>query len=616
MNIVLKNNIFAIISALFWGGLSLLRVGVYLQVEAFIIGVFLVVGITAFFNTYKNNDSMSITPLGYCYALGIGYATAQLLWVENFFTHLHGLPPTFESLAWLGVGFITSAFFSYRAHIFRINMIFLIFILVITVINHPTLSWSVWPQYVPYTFLSYVGLIGALIIGFSEFAKCKKKSLIYFTLGVIAILFSTNKTAICSLVFYFGVYVLFRYTSYKNMAKIIVISSPLTILILEIGLNYYFDLGTLAERVIGAKIIAFAFIDNPWIILFGKGFGTYPDLVQQYLYDLPMSYYTQGRQLSPSWGYLLRGDFHNHHQMLEMILQMGVIGGLVYIMPFYFSLKGINNDNALFRILSLGIVICIQSLWFPYAIFMPSTILYFVLCVQNRKFPLTFYQNLYMSIRYLAVSLCLCAGGLRLLYVFYYDGHLYGQHYVSTNKTAQKIVRSAHRGRNVTGILQPASEHWNARMNPHDSQSLEEFTNTPNPSLCLLEGVHKSLESLSLREGRLSQETESLWQDVYHEIRTRMPRRTDLQMGYLYYLLNYFPEKFESEHLRFISQAKSQNKTLKNDPLISYLHAKILQKKGNDLGFHREFKRAFKLGLKKWIPLDESVVAHMEKNSH
>lgn len=591
----------------------MVRLGIYVQVEVFVVAVLLLIPLTLIFVAKDIAKSGAhITCLQGVFAAAMAYAGLQLLYVDDPYIHFHALPQSFEGLAWFGLAFLLAGFHRSRNNLVEASLVFLGIISLNTLVNHPTFSWALWPRLVPYTFLSYMGLVGALVIGFAEFFEDQKYRKFALGLGVFLVLTSSNKTAICSLLFFGGLYYLYSQKLYMNVIRWVVLSAPITILSLEITLNHFFDFGTLAERVIGLKVVAYAMRDNPWVLLFGKGFGIYPDLVQQYLYDLPMSYYSSGRILDPSWGYVLRADFHSHHQLVEMVLQMGVFGAVAYIMPFYWSLQGMNSKNAIYRLPALGTILCVQSLWFPYAIFMPVTLVYLICAVGSSSGDFRIRPTYRKSLLIVSAVVIVAAGTLRATHILFFDPNVWGHSVVRNSKVIQKVVADARRGTDLAATIEEAGLYWNPAMKANESASLEYYQTIPRPSLMLLEALHKALESLSLKRGKLNSDLENVWEGVYNHVTTRMPRRTDLQMGYIYYLMHHHEENFGVKLREFRKLSSKYGKTEHNDPLIAYVHGKSLQQQGDELGFQKYFKRAYKLGLRNWIPLNEQVIAHME----
>lgn len=185
-----------------------------------------------------------------------------------------------------------------------------------------------------YTFNSFLAFVGVAAVGFMARVDMGWHKLTCALCALFLIAVSGNKTTLAGVVFLpVMLWILSRvpFVSERQMAALVVVLTPLVICTLEWAVASPDRLVTIWSRLLSQKIVFLAFLDNPWALLHGLGWGHFSELL--FTYHEPITSNPALLKSMPDqvWDAYERSDFHNHNSFLETLSAQGLLGLFLHL---------------------------------------------------------------------------------------------------------------------------------------------------------------------------------------------------------------------------------------------------------------------------------------------
>lgn len=186
------------------------------------------------------------------------------------------------------------------------------------------------------SFLSYAGITLLVCSRFFKDAVHRYSSLI---IGVLTIIFSKNATtllgmgALIPLLWFFE---RLKDPLKKRLQILSLIATPFAVAAAEHLFSSPTRFPSLWSRVLSHYIVLLDFKEHPWILAWGRGWGSF---TEQLLAQYPKigGTFIQNGQWQPNWDALQRFDFHSHNGLLEALVAVGILGPFL-LLGFYGAL--------------------------------------------------------------------------------------------------------------------------------------------------------------------------------------------------------------------------------------------------------------------------------------
>lgn len=596
------------LAASFWLFVATLppfHIGLWVDSEATLVGLYFLItlmGVGLFLHAMRE-------PLKYSRRTWLLGSTCLLsafvtLWAGNKALHHYGAPMTGEGTAlWVGLTLMSLAYDQLdgaRLRWIKLSACLAACVAGVLVLCNNSMHWLGWyPEWAPYMFAAFLAPM-ALVV-----ALCG-----WLAAAVPLLVVSHNKTLILAVMGACAAWWVLRNRSVRWRVAI-VMALPLGVIALDFVGQYIWDARygagadnlvmdqwwSLRSRALSIMVYLLSWVREPWNLLFGYGWGSYFEHLQQNITSLPIALFHNG-SWQPNWDGIDRIDFHVMHQGLEHLFSLGVCGLVLYVglllLPFY-------KAGVTFRrfIVAVGFA-SVTSTWFTLAIVWPYWMLAWVLVMPQGQVTLLKDKAMPMF--------CVVLGGLVVVQAGWNQWQTAAIYPTHEKSLFQHLTYSESR---------PGVEKWERAYNVHgfhmayfvfnllskkDQIPTDTLLSELAPALSIYNAQKSTLlldiSMLHVMKFLAAQDAQygEMWSDVVKAILRKAPRRSDMAETYIQYAL---------QHGRTQDVEDMVNSLLQSNPAdrcaLWYKGLLLTPTPQKEEGFTC-MRQALLLGAEKWIP--------------
>lgn len=536
--------------------------------------------------------------------------------INNIWHHVFGSSQNSYGvlhLAWCV--FALTAIPSVTRPMFYSSCIFIAVFVIINVVSNP-FHKLVWVHnWHPFFFMNIFGALALFPLAYAIHNPIKHKN--FWLAGIILCIYLSNcKTLLLGIMLTTPIYFLRRYINTpKYVAVTLCACIPLAVIVIEwavfrhnvinhpvltdfIVYEKSILLSTLHSRFLTLKAIFHTFMDHPWRILCGFGFGTSGELMLQSLTKLPVQIYQDG-VLNPSWGEILKIEFHSYHGLVEALISMGVGGLIIQLYIWLLPILRAKPEKRLITTLVMSLWIFQQSTWFTIELQWLFDIFFLRTVMPNNQPSLNIQHT--RTVKWLSFIFVPIAGLLiHMMICFNHYNNILHTWFGAPARVNQSFYRTTQtygEAQRLTFIQNTVTYDEVRTFLIHTQKYFAKpFTESLNNLPFVTVWTRLRCFAWLAQNNYLSTTDETNWEETAIYAMSAYPHRFDIIYSYANWLYKntiITPQKCQGQLQTWLT-------TYPNNPVWQYFHQKSC---GQDTT--ENFKQTVNI-LKKWLPINNS----------
>lgn len=604
---------------LFLATLPPLQIGLWIDSESVLVfSYFLFAFMGLGLIIYSFQQPLAYSKRSLLLATTLALSCLATLWAENRPLHHWGVPMTGEGTAfWAGLSLMSLAFDQLAGA--RLRWIKLSACLascvagVLVLCNNP-MYWLGWyPEWAPYMFAAFLAPM-ALVT-----ALCG-----WLVAAIPLLILSHNKTLILAIIAACGIWFVLRQQK-RSWTIATICAIPFAVLALDFLGQYMWDMKyglthdqvvmdhwwSLRSRALSVLVYVQSWMQEPWKLLSGYGWGSYFQHLQQHITSLPISLFYNG-VWRPNWDGVDRVDFHAMHQGLEHLFSLGLAGLVLYVslmlLPFY-------KTTITFRRFIVAVSFAsVTSTWFTLACVWPYWILAWVLVMPQEQ--LISLKRTWLISTALGLGTIIVAEAswnqwkTAILYPTTEKSWLMPFTYTKSRPSAEKWnslynIHGFHAPYFVFNILSKKDQIPKNTLKNELSNALTIY-DPHNSTLLLNLGMLHVVKYLTPQDAQYG----NTWLEVVKSILRNAPKRSDMAETYIQYGLQHGHKQEVCDIINSLLQRNPEDKCA-----LWYKGLILAQTQKNKREGVECLKKALSLGAELWIPTPQNLIKQLKAPS-
>lgn len=479
--------------------------------------------------------------------------------------------------------------------------------------------------------IAILGLLTGLAVVFASGSNTAIVVVMVIAPGFYAFLWLLGKRQTLKIVIRYACGLIF--VSITAISLIVAIVDFYPLYIDSLGTPLQGPINSLLSRHRLVDIIVNSIMNSPMILIVGEGWGTYSEILAQFLPTEWVSLKDHDRKIEANWDAVLRVDFHSHNSFAETLHSVGIIGlvllvTLFVIMPIYSRPRQMQTAATFAVVLS-----AIMALWF----LLPPNLPVMALAIAgfaNSK-PYLIKIN-WLKLKYriatfimgLSFLLTLAAWQTAIFskYAYSYSPRLKSPLISSSGKFVcnEYFIDFGRGAAHLLHRLGTFSKHIVAAT--LEGKNLEEekisilrglicaseaYADQRNGVRMLISGLNSRADFAFLELPQnltpLIESYRKNWEARLKQLLVRAPGRTDLAAPYLMYLLKTGQEKPFQAFSQYLFVLKPESPISKWFSGLSMLN---MDDQNAMIGLER-MRESLRLGIERLIPVDKNLKAQL-----
>lgn len=531
------------------------------------------------------------------------------LWANNPILHHFGSPLLGEgSVIFCGLSILSLAIdnISNRNTIYWSVIFSGIVAGIFVFMHHPQHGLNINPNWLPYVFGAFLAPISLCIYAISTKIENHIQQRILLLLSCALLFLSHNKTAWASVFLSSCLWPLVK--NRLSLQKYICLSIPFVSALSLFILGKWPVFSSLESRKLALQSYLLSWKDNPLSLITGNGWGSYFENLQKQITCLPVSFF-KNHVWQPSWDGIDRLDFHCMHLGAETFFSIGITGLILYLAllatPFLKKYPQKNNLHLFIYTVLFGFL---TSTWFTLVCVWPFLIFGFSVFNQHRNITTKMLPPILWSL--LCAILCSHAAvtywQTASLYPTNQKSLFYKFTYSKKIPTSDELkkpynYRGMHLGHFILTILKKMKH-------PPSQSSIRElnfafkiYDSSSSPLILDVALMH----GISYFKGSFT-EKQNLWDKIAQAIRKKAPKREDLLISYVQFLIE---NNQLSKAKDIINSVSPENP---NNPFVLWMKGMYFIHNDNVEQGKNFMRQALHYNIDTWILIPKSLKNKIE----